>query len=112
MSDYISKSAFIEDIKTEIVNLAMNGLKGTPRSREELYQLIERIEEQPTVDEKEIIRKPMERIKERLEEEFELSEAEKERCIKENPLQFDSAKGYSVGISNAIDFVKEEGGIE
>jgi hypothetical protein len=67
VSDYISKSAFIEDIKNEITNLAMNGLKGTPRSREELYQLIERIEEQPTLDEKEIIRKAFERVVEKLE---------------------------------------------
>ena len=57
-------------------------------------------------------RKPMERIIERLEEELKLSDIEKERCIRENPLQFDEAKGYSTGISNAIDFVKEEGGIE
>ena len=57
-------------------------------------------------------RKPMEQIVERLEEELKLSDIEKERCIRENPLQFDEAKGYSTGISNAIDFVKEEGGIE
>lgn len=44
----IDADAFIEDIKTEIVNLAMDGMKGTPRSREELYQIIERIGEQPT----------------------------------------------------------------
>ena len=48
MGRLIDADAFIEDIKTEIVNLALDGLKGTPRPREELYQIIERINEQPT----------------------------------------------------------------
>ena len=56
-------------------------------------------------------RTPMNRIVERLEEEFRLSDSEKHRCIKENPLQFDYAKGYAYGIYNAIKIVKEEGGI-
>ena len=56
-------------------------------------------------------RKPMERIVERLEEEFRFSDSEKHRCIKENPLQFDYAKGYAYGIYNAIEIVKEEGGV-
>lgn len=50
MGDYISREGFIEDIKTEIINLRMDGLKGTPRSCEELYQLIDRIQEQPAED--------------------------------------------------------------
>ena len=54
-------------------------------------------------------RKPLERIVERLEEEFRFSDSEKHRCIKENPLQFDYAKGYAYGIYNAIEIVKEEG---
>ena len=48
MGRLIDADAFIEDIKTEIVNLALDGLKGTPRPREELYQIIDRINEQPT----------------------------------------------------------------
>ena len=46
-----------------------------------------------------------------LREELNLSDAEKERCARENPLQFDSAKGYANGIANAIEIV-EKGGIE
>ena len=34
-----------------------------------------------------------------LEEELKLADDEKARCIKENPIQFDSAKGYAHGIA-------------
>lgn len=53
-------------------------------------------------------RKPMDKIVELLEEELDLAYNEKERCARVNPLQFDSAKGYSTGIYNAIKIVKEE----
>lgn len=46
---------------------------------------------------------------EELEEELRLADKEKERCIKENQLQFDSAKGYSNGIANAIEIVRNGG---
>ena len=46
-----------------------------------------------------------------LEEELNLADMEKERCLKENPLQFDSAKGYAHGIANAIEIVRK-GGVE
>ena len=52
-----------------------------------------------------------ERVIKALREELNLSDAEKERCARENPLQFDSAKGYANGIANAIEIV-EKGGIE
>lgn len=52
---------------------------------------------------------PVESIVERLEEELKLSDKEKERCVKENPLQFDVAKGYANGIYNAIEIVKAGG---
>lgn len=54
-------------------------------------------------------RKPMERILEQLESELKSADEEKERCLKENPLQFDSAKGYATGISNALDIVRKGG---
>lgn len=54
MAELINKKAFIEDIKTEIVNLGMDGLKGTPRDRSYLYEMIERINEQPTTTEAEL----------------------------------------------------------
>lgn len=56
MAEYIDKEAFIEDIKTEILNLSMDGLKGTRMPHDELYQFIERIKEQPTADVMEVVR--------------------------------------------------------
>lgn len=55
-------------------------------------------------------RRPMELIVDRLEKELYLADKEKERSAKENPLQFDSAKGYANGVAVAIEIVKEEGG--
>lgn len=52
-----------------------------------------------------------EKVIKELREELNLSDAEKERCARENPLQFDSAKGYANGIANTIEIV-EKGGIE
>ncbi len=49
MARLIDADAFIDDIKTEIVNLYLDGMKGTPRPRGELYDIIDRIGEQPTV---------------------------------------------------------------
>ena len=49
-----------------------------------------------------------EKIIEKLEEELKLADEEKLRCERENPLQFDSAKGYAHGVGNAIEIVKQE----
>ena len=46
----IDADAFVEDIKTEIMNLYLDGMKGTPRPRSELYDIIDRIGEQPTIN--------------------------------------------------------------
>ena len=43
----IDMDAFEEDLRTEAVNLYLNGLNGTPRSYSELYDIIDRLEEQP-----------------------------------------------------------------
>ena len=48
----------------------------------------------------------------RLEEELRLADKEKGRCARENPLQFDSAKGYASGIAVAIEIVKGGGAIK
>ena len=56
-------------------------------------------------------RKPMERIVQSLENELKLSDEEKQRCVNENPMQFDAAKGYATGINNALDIVRK-GGID
>ena len=64
--------------------------------------LIDRIEAQPTVyDQNKVV--------DQLESELRLADKEKERCARENPLQFDSAKGYAMGLSNAIEIVKAGG---
>lgn len=47
--ELIDKQAFIADIDTEIINLRLDGLKGTPRPCDELKGFIDRIENQPTV---------------------------------------------------------------
>lgn len=53
--------------------------------------------------------KEFEKIIEKLEKELKLADEEKLRCARENPLQFDSAKGYAMGLSNAIEIVKAGG---
>ena len=45
-------------------------------------------------------------VMEYLNKELELADDEKSRCIKENPMQFDEAKGYARGIATAIEIVK------
>ena len=60
------------------------------------------IEEQPTAFD-------AEKVVKLLEEELKLADDEKARCIKENPIQFDSAKGYAHGIAVAIEIVKRGG---
>ncbi len=48
-------------------------------------------------------------VMEHLNKELELADDEKSRCIKENPIQFDSAKGYAHGIAVAIEIVERGG---
>lgn len=54
-------------------------------------------------------RKTIHRIVEQLEKELQPADKEKARCARENPLQFDSAKGYASGIATAIEIVKGGG---
>lgn len=51
-----------------------------------------------------------EKVLANLRKELKLSEIEKERCSIENPLQFDSAKGYANGVGFSIAVV-ERGGL-
>ena len=92
----IDAEAFIEYLGLDVKNAREDNIG-------EIVTL-EDFDRQPTVFAKEEV------IKE-LREELNLSDAEKERCARENPLQFDSAKGYANGIANAIEIV-EKGGIE
>ena len=66
MAELIEKEAFIEDLKAEISNLRMNGLKGTPRATSDLYGMIDRINEQPTTTEAEIRAKAIDEFIEKL----------------------------------------------
>ena len=83
------------------------GFEDTEEEREEnVGQIItwEDVDRLPTVFD-------VDKVVERLEEELQLADKEKQRCIRENPLQFDSAKGYASGIATAIEIVKG-GGID
>lgn len=51
----------------------------------------------------------VDKVVEELEEELKLADDEKARCIKENPMQFDEAKGYARGMACAIEIVKRGG---
>ena len=89
MSDYISKSAlkkYFRDYKWEFA-------LGSDFSK-----AIEMVDMQPTIDEKEIIRKPMERIISRYTELM--------------PIQFNGFGKTLITVEDAINVVKEEGGIE
>lgn len=50
----------------------------------------------------------IDKVVKELEKELSLADREKERCARENPLQFDSAKGYAHGVGNSIEIVKQE----
>lgn len=53
----------------------------------------------------------VDKVVERLEMELRTADDEKERCARENQLQFDTAKGYAHGVSVSLEIVKS-GGIE
>ena len=86
MSDYISKSEFIETLKNPPLHCSLGGII--------IEDILVMVEEQPLVDEKEIIRKAFERVVERLEE-----------------LKANSFDDEVVVMNDAIEIVKEECGI-
>lgn len=51
----------------------------------------------------------VDKVVERLQTELSLADEEKERCLREAPLQFDTAKGYAHAISVALEIVKSGG---
>lgn len=87
-----------DESKKNIVGTAIL-INHPPSKAEELYKLID---SQPTAFD-------LEKVFAQLEEELKLADDEKARCIKENPMQFDSAKGYANGIAVAIGIVKRGG---
>ena len=107
MSDYISKSALIgemtkgkEVIKDRLDDISVSGIYAT------IEEVIEEIDRQPTLDEKEIIRKPMERIIERIEN----ARQKYQRLCKEQGEKEDEA--MNIHFRGVMQIVKEEGGIQ
>lgn len=99
MSDYISKSALIEALNKEAKEFEDCVLMPT------WYSALSVFHNQPTLDEKEIIRKPFERVVERLEEQKQQSD----RIY--NELKDSFYLGMIQSCDNAIEIVKEECGI-
>ena len=94
MSDYISKSALLDFLEEELKQDRPDDFK--------IYNTKRYIEDMPTVDEKEIIRKTVERI---------ISRLEQLKCSQE-----DAKKDYDCAIRNShfdksIRICKEEGGL-
>lgn len=94
----IDADVFVEDLDTEALNLAMDGLKGTPRPRQHLYEIIDRINEQPTAYDIDKVVEELEKL---------ADESYKAYCIDFYP--YDRAK-YDA-YTNAIEIVNK-GGVE
>ena len=90
-NDLISRSALMQSLRNNVL------VDVTPN-------LEQAIEEQPTAYD-------VDKVVEGLRLELGLADKEKERCAKENPLQFDEAKGYARGVAVALEVVKS-GGVE
>lgn len=96
MGRLIDADKLLEEVRRDRDYAEKNGFMDMYYERQ---TLIDRINAQPTVYN-------LDRIVEQLKLELHLADKEKERCTRENLLQFDSAKGYAMGLSNAIEIVK------
>lgn len=113
MSDYISKSALLKNLwDWRLQECPVGVCDEETETYKTICECIKAVEELPTLDETEIIRKPMERILTRLEEK------ENEAVLKapitsdiHNP-QYQKWMMKSYGFKESIQVVKEEGGIE
>ena len=99
MSDYISKSELIKAIDEQVQGWGKQGIVPS------LFSAIAIVQNQPTLDEKEIIRKAFERVVERLE-----VEKEQSKNIYE-ALKDSYYLGMRQASENAIQILKEECGI-
>lgn len=109
MSDLLSKSELIMSLRDyQFEKLTSVGFD---REYDLMGKIIKGIENHPTLDEKEIIRKTVERVVERLERELESANNELKRTIERNPMQTDFALGYKMAIKNAIKIAKKECGL-
>ncbi len=91
-------------IDADVLLQKINGQenKGADKLMSEWYT--EMVKRQPTAYE-------VDKVVKQLETELKTADDEKERCARENPFQFDTAKGYANGVSAALEIVKS-GGIE
>lgn len=88
--DLISKNALMEDFRNTITE------------NSDTFDWLNMISRQTVAYD-------VDKVIERLQMELSLADKEKEQCAKENPLQFDTAKGYAHGISVALEIVKSGG---
>ena len=105
MSDYISRSALIDFMIRNVVTL-------TEEAHDFKVEMIDAIKNQPTIDEKEIIRKAFERVVERLEDAVKVNK-EKGCEMQTKELHECALIGFSRmnAFLDAIEIVKEECGI-
>ena len=78
INDLISRSVLMQSLRNNIL------IDVTPN-------LEQAIAEQPTAYD-------VDKVVEQLKGELRLADKEKERCARENPLQFDESKGYARGV--------------
>lgn len=95
---YIDKEEWIGRLEEELSTCK------NEKRKEYLTIWINAIKCQPTLDEKKIIRKAFERVVERLKKKIQASDTKFDNIIEMN--------AYDDGVDDAIEIVKEEGGIE
>lgn len=109
MSDYISKSKAVESLKKYKFGAISND-EEREYTKEIVLVIVNGL---PTVDETEIIRKTVERIVERLEEEETRKRENAQTELDEFCLEmFHHLESEADGIEKAIEIVKEVGGVE
>lgn len=114
MSDYISKSALLKHLwDWRLQECPVGVCDEETETYKTICECIKAVEEQPTIDEKEIIRKTVERIIEKFkheEQEYnELRKFHKENGTKSMECLYIGKIG---AFKDAIEICKEEGGIE
>ena len=88
--DLISRSDLLEEIKKQDTSNLTKGL------------VLQFVEKQPTAYD-------VGKVVQQLEEELELAEKEERRCLIERSQQYERAEQYALGISNALDIVRNGG---
>lgn len=88
--DLISRKELMEDFRNTITE------------NSDTFDWLNMISRQPSAYD-------VDKVIEKLKTELSLADKEKGRCVRENPLQFDMAKGYAQGISVALEIVKSGG---